>query len=97
MASPVPSGVNGDRSREPALRCTIKNCPEAAERTFTSRIGRIKVVVPLCAHHVKVAFAADEREHHPLPTTTVRMSPAPESTRDRGADRSPRPGSRSRV
>lgn len=86
MASPpTPSRVNGD-SGEPARRCTIKHCSEAAERSFTTRIGRIKVVVPLCAHHAKVAFAPDERGHHALPKTTVRIRGGSGSPDDR-ADR----------
>jgi len=65
-------------------RCTIRNCSEAAEQTFTTRVGRIKVLVPLCAHHVKVAFAPDresERRHHALPVT--RISPESGSAHDR--------------
>jgi hypothetical protein len=74
MVPPTASKAGGGTPREPpAPRCTIRNCPEAAEQTFTTRVGRIKVLVPLCAHHVKVAFAPDGelgRRHHPLPMTS---------------------------
>lgn len=72
MMSPTPSKAGAGTPREPpAPRCTIRNCSEAAEQTFTTRVGRIKVLVPLCAHHVRVAFAPDgesRRMPNPLPT-----------------------------
>jgi hypothetical protein len=85
VASPTPSKSGGRTGREPpAPRCTIRNCSEAAEQTFTTRVGRIRVLVPLCAHHVKVAFAPDGelgRRHHPLPMTHI--SSGSGSARDR--------------
>jgi hypothetical protein len=83
MVPPTASKAgDGTRREPPAPRCTIRNCSEAAEQTFTTRVGRIKVLVPLCPHHVKVAFAPDGESggtRHPLPTG---ISSASGSARD---------------
>lgn len=37
-------------------RCCIRGCAEDATRVFQAHVGKIKVMVPLCPHHARVAF-----------------------------------------